>query len=126
MIVPMAMHIDIVPNRKSPPAVLLRQSYREGKKVKKRTLANLSSLPMDQVMAIRRILKGEKLAPAEKIFQVVRSRHHGHVHAVLETMKQLGFQKLLNSRSSRERDLVTAMVASRVLAPHREWPGGVG
>ncbi len=49
---------------------------------------------------------------------MVRSRHHGHVHAVLETMKQLGFQKLLNSRSSRERDLVTAMVASRVLAPH--------
>jgi len=118
MIVPMAMHIDIVPNRKSPPAVLLRQSYREGKKVKKRTLANLSSLPMDQVMAIRRILKGEKLAPADELFQVVRSRHHGHVHAVLETMKQLGFQKLLNSRSSRERDLVTAMVASRILSPH--------
>lgn len=114
----MAMHIDIVPNRNSPPAVLLRQSYREGKKVKKRTLANLSSLSMDQVESIRRVLKGEKLAPVEEMLTIERSRHHGHVQAVLETMKRLGFEHLLNSRPSRERDRVMAMVAARVLEPH--------
>ncbi|MBM4356221.1 MAG: IS1634 family transposase, partial [Deltaproteobacteria bacterium] len=114
----MAMHIDIVPNRNSPPAVLLRQSYREGKKVKKRTLANLSSLPMDQVMVIRQVLRGERLTPASEAFEVVRSRHHGHVQAVLETMTRLGFASVINSRPSRERNLVMTMVASRILDPH--------
>ncbi len=109
------MHIDIVPNRKSKPAVLLRESYRDGKTVRKRTLANLSALSMEQVQAIRRILKGEKLAPPEEVFEVLDSPHHGHVHAVLTAMRRLGFANLLASRRSRERDLCMAMVAARIL-----------
>jgi transposase len=111
------MHIDIVPNRASPPAVLLRESYRVGKQVKKRTLANLSSLPMDQVEMIRRVLKGEKLGPVEDQFECVRSLHHGHVQAVGLAMQRLGFDKLIDPKAQRERDLVVAMVAGRIIAP---------
>ena len=111
------MHIDIVPNRNSPPAVLLRESYREGTKVRKRTLANLSALSTEQVDALRRILRGEKLAPVAELFEIVRSRHHGHVQAVRVAMKQLGFESLVASRPSRERDLVLAMVIARILEP---------
>ena len=113
------MHIDIVPNRNSRPAVLLRESYREGRKVRKRTLGNLSSLPMDQVESIRRILKGEKLLPMDEIFEIVEggSRHHGHVDSVLFAMKQLGFPKLIASRPSRERSLVMGMIVARIIEP---------
>ena len=111
------MHIDIVPNRNSKPAVLLRESYREGGKVKKRTLANLSALPLDQVEMIRRVLKGEKLGPTEELFEVIRSQHHGSVQALRTAMHRLGFDKLISPRSCRERDLVIAMVAGRLIAP---------
>ncbi len=111
------MHIDIVPNRGSRPAVLLRETYREGRKVRKRTLANLSKLPMEQVEAIRRILKGEQLLPVSELFEVSRSRLHGHVHAVRIAMKQLGFDRLSAARRTRERDLVVAMGAARILEP---------
>ena len=76
------MHIDTIPNRRSRPAYLLRESVRDGKHVRKRTLANLSSLPIEQIEAIRRILKGERLGPIEDGLEVVRSRAHGHVEAV--------------------------------------------
>ncbi len=92
------MHIDTIPNRNSRPAYLLRESVRDGKHVRKRTLANLSSLPIDQIEAIRRILKGEKLGPVEDTLEVVRSRAHGHVEAVLGAMKRLGFEKLIDAR----------------------------
>ena len=84
------MHIHIIPNRNSTPAVLLRESYRVGGNVRKRTLANLSKLPMDAVDAIRRILKGEKLVSVEVAFKIVEngSRHHGHVDAVLSAMRR--------------------------------------
>lgn len=111
------MHIDTIPNRNSRPAYLLRESVREGKRVRKRTLANLSSLPLDQIEAIRRILKGERLGPVEDTLEVVRSRAHGHVAAVLGAMRRLGFERLIDARPSRERDLVVAMVAGRILAP---------
>ena len=111
------MHIDIVPNRNSPPAVLLRESYREGAKVRKRTLANLSALAAEQIDAIRRALKGEKLVPVAELFEIVRSVHHGHVQAVLVAMKQLGFELLIASRPSRERALIMAIVAARILEP---------
>jgi hypothetical protein len=111
------MHIDIVPNRKSAPAVLLRESYREGKKVKKRTLANLSSLSKEQVEAMRLILKGQRLAPVTELFECIGSRHHGHVQAVRSAMQRLGFMDLVASQPSRERDLVCAMVASQILEP---------
>jgi transposase len=112
------MHIHIVPNRGSPPTVLLRESYRDGKKVGKRTLANLSSLPMAQVQAIREILAGKILCPVSDCFEITASQAHGHVQAVTQAMKQLGFAALLAAKSCRGRDLVLAMVAARILAPH--------
>src|SRR5213594_302349 len=111
------MHIHIVPNRGSSPAVLLRESYRQGSKVKKRTLANLSSLPMDQVESIRLVLKGERLVPIEALFEVTASPHHGHVLAAQTAMKRLAFDSLIASRPSRQRDLVVAMVVARILDP---------
>ena len=90
-----AMHIDPIPNRNSRPAYLLRESVRDGKHVRKRTLANLSSLPIEQIEAIRRILKGERLGPVEDGLEVVRSRAHGHVEAVLGAMRRLGFDTTL-------------------------------
>lgn len=111
------MYIDIVPNRKSPPAILLRESIRQGKKILKRTVANLSSLSIEQAQAIRRILKGEKLVRPESHFDILRSRAHGHVDAVLLTIRKLGIDKLIASRRCQERDLVIAMITSRILRP---------
>ncbi len=111
------MYIDIVPNRKSPPAILLRESIRQGEKIVKRTLANLSNLSIDQAQAIRRILKGEKLVQPEEHFTILRSRPHGHAEAVLLTIRRLGLDKLIFSRRCKERDLAIAMIASRILCP---------
>ena len=111
------MHIDIVPNRNSPPAVLLRESYREGTHVRKRTLANLSALSAGQVDAIRRTLRGETLVPLADLFEIVHSRHHGQVQAIRAAMTQLGFESLIASRPSRERDLIVAMVMARIIEP---------
>jgi hypothetical protein len=112
------MHIHIVPNRGSPPTVLLRESYREGSKVGKRTLANLSSLSAAQIEAIRAALRGEALQPMAQCFEITASRSHGHAHAVALAMQRLGFASLVASRPSRERDLVLAMVGARIVAPH--------
>src|SRR4030067_1063668 len=112
------MHIDVVPNRNPQPAYPLRESDREGGKVKKRTLANLSTLPIEQIERIRQILRGEQLAPVETLFESVGSAHHGHVQAVLSMMKRLVFYAVLSARPCRERDLVIAMVAARILQPH--------
>ncbi|MHB8392424.1 MAG: IS1634 family transposase [Acidobacteriaceae bacterium] len=112
------MHIDIVPNRGSHPTILLRESYREGKQVKKRTLANLSGLPMAQVEAIRAVLRGEPWGPLTERFTVTQSHAHGSVEAVRGMMQRLGLASLIASRPCRERDIVLAMVASRILAPH--------
>ena len=112
------MHIDIVPNRGSTPAVLLRESYREGRKVKKRTLANLSKLPMAQVEAIRAVLRGDKVVAVEQSFEIVASKIHGDTDAVLLAMRRLGLASLLSARPCREADLVMAMVAARIVAPH--------
>src|SRR5207245_2364226 len=111
------MHIHIVPNRGSHPTVLLRESYRDGTKVHKRTLANLSSLSMAQVEAIRSVLLGQELRPVAQCFEITASRAHGHVQAVALSMQRLGFASLIGSKPCRERDLVLAMVASRILAP---------
>mgnify|MGYP000063309183 CR=1 FL=1 len=112
------MHIDIVPNRGARPAYLLRESYREGSRVHKRTLANLSSLPDEQILAIRAVLRGEQLGPIAERFEAIVSRPHGQVQAVRVAMQRLGFESLVASRASRERDLVCAMVAARIVAPH--------
>lgn len=111
------MHIDAVPNRSSRPTYLLRESYREGKKVRKRTLANLSALSDEQIEAIRAVLAGIAVRPVGELFETVRSRPHGHVQAVRVAMQRLGFARLIGSRASPERDRVCAMVAARILAP---------
>lgn len=112
------MHIDIVPNRDSRPTFLLRESYREGSRVRKRTLANLSTLNEEQIETIRAVLRGEPLRPAGELFEAIRSLPHGHVQAVSVAMQRLDFSKLLSSRAQPERDLVCAMVGARILAPH--------
>lgn len=113
------MYIATVPNRNSPPAILLRQSYRENGKVKSRTLANLSALPEQAIEVLRQHLKGENLVSAQQSFEIVEdgSPAHGHVDAVMMAMRRLGFASLLCSRPSRQRDLVVAMVAARILRP---------
>ena len=111
------MHIDTIPNRKSRPAYLLRESVREGKRVRKRTMANLSSLPLDQIEAIRRILKGEKLGPVEDGLEVSARGPRPRRGGAGRPLRRLGFEKLVDGKGSRERDLVVAMVAGRILAP---------
>ena len=111
------MHIDGVPNRTSRPTYLLRESYREGKKVRKRTLANLSALSDEQIESIRAVLSGRSVRPVEELWQTVRSRPHGAVQAVRVVMQRLGFESLIASRPGPQRDAVCAMVAARILSP---------
>ena len=95
----------------------LRQSYREGGKVRKRTVGTLRGVPRAMVDQIRRILRGETLVSASDTFEICRSLPHGHVAAVLGTARRLGLERLLDPRPSRQRDLVLAMVVARVLQP---------
>ncbi len=114
------MYIERVPNRNSPPAVLLRESYREGKKVKKRTLANLSKLPDEVVDNLRLSLKGASVVNQEELPElctVLRSLPHGHVACVLGTINKLGIPQLIESKKTRRRDLAVAMIVSRIINP---------
>ena len=115
------MFVDVIPNRKSPPAILIRQSYREGGKVKKRTLANISKLPPNTVEKIRGILRGAVLADApaklEGAFAISRSLQHGNAAAVLAALRGCGVDRVIASRRSRSRDLAVALVAQRILEP---------
>jgi hypothetical protein len=111
------MYVSRIPNRSSPPAILLRESYREKGKVKTRTLANLSKLPGDAISLLKRFLAGERFVSTTEAFRCVHSWHHGHVQAVRDAMKQLGFDRLISARPCLERDQVIAMVAARILAP---------
>ena len=111
------MYVTVVPNRKSPPAVLLRESFREDGKVKNRTLANLTNWPPEKVEALKGILKGVKLVPVDTLFEVVRSLPHGHVAAVRGALRRLGVHTLLGARRSRRRDIVEAMLVARIIDP---------
>jgi Transposase DDE domain len=112
------MYVVKVPNRGSPPAVLLRESYREAGKVKNRTLANLSSWPEAKVEALSRVLKGQPPAAAlDGAFEITRSLPHGHIAAVLGTARALDLEELIDPAPSRQRDLVTAMAVAQVIAP---------
>jgi transposase len=114
------MYVATVPNRNSPPAILLRESYRENGKVKTRTLANLSHLPSHQIQALRLALSGSLPAPGRSLpdsFRITRSLPHGHVAAVLGSLRQLQLDSLLDPRPSRPRDLVIAMIVARILEP---------
>src|SRR6266487_3450623 len=109
------MYVARIPNRGSPPAILLRESYREGGKVRNRTLANLSRWPEGKIDALSRVLKGlPPQAAPEGAFEIVRSLPHGHVAAVLGTLRALGLQEVIDPLPSRSRDLVCAMVAAQV------------
>src|SRR5919197_845222 len=113
------MYITAIPNRSSPPAILLRESYRESGKVKTRTLANLSDWAPERVEALKQVLRGGTplAARLENAFEIVRSRPHGHVAAVLGTMGRLGLDRALWPKRSRERELALAMIAARILRP---------
>ena len=111
------MYIESVPNRNSPPAILLREAWREGEKVHKRTVANLTHWPEPKIETLRRLLKNEPLMSPKEVFAIERSFPHGHVEAVLGTIKKIGLEKLICSTRCRERDLVMAMVVERLIHP---------
>jgi hypothetical protein len=111
------MYIETVPNRDSRPAILLREAYREGKRVRKRTLANLTDWPADQIESFRRLLKGEKLVPVGEALTIEQSKPHGHVEAILRAFRKLGLPALIAAKRCRERDLVVAMIAERLIHP---------
>ena len=120
------MFIDTIPNRKSPPAILLRESYREGSRVKKRTLANLSKLPQALIAGIDRLITGGKVVapdaqkPEDHGFEIVRSLPHGHVAAVRGMIRKLGLGRTLQGLTQverRVRNLIEAMIIQRIIAP---------
>jgi hypothetical protein len=114
------MYVTAIPNRNSPPAILLRESYRENGKVKTRTVANISHLRPQQIESLRGALSGTLApgaSPLPDSFHIERSRPHGHVTAVLGSLRKLHLDVILDSRPSRQRDLVVAMIAARILDP---------
>ena len=112
------MYVAVVPNRNSPPAILLRESFRENGKVHNRTIANLSDWPPPKIDALRLVLKGGAVAstPADS-FQILRSQPHGHVAAAVGSLRKIGLERLIAVEPSRQRDLVVAMIAARILDP---------
>ena len=112
------MYIESVPNRNSPPAILLRESYREGSKVRKRTLCTLSDWPTAHIEGLRGVLKGGTVIAAERdAFTVVRSLPHGHVADALGTARRIGLERMLGPDGNRCRDLVLALLIGRILEP---------
>lgn len=111
------MYVETVPNRNSPPAVLLREGRREGKRVRKRTLANLTHWPAGKVESLRRLLRGDRLVAAEEVFSIEQSLPHGHVEAVLGTIRKIGLDKLIASKPSPERSLVLAVIVEQLIDP---------
>src|SRR5712691_11132896 len=119
------MYIESVPNRDSPPAILLRESYREAGKVKKRTLLNLSDWPHERIAGFKALLKGGTVIPRDRdAITIIRSLPHGHVDAALGTARRIGLDRLLGPKpapaqagGNRCRDLILALVVSRILDP---------
>src|SRR5271167_5092046 len=112
------MYIESVPNRNSPPAILLRESYREEGRVRKRTLCNLSDWPKAHVEGLRGVLKGGSVVAADReAFTVTRSLPHGHVGAALGTARKIGLERILGTDGNHCRDLVLAMIVARILDP---------
>ena len=111
------MYIETVPNRNSRPAILLREGWRDGNKVRKKTIANLTNWPTEKVEALRRVLKGETLVAPEQAFAIEQSLPHGHVDALLTMVRRLGLDRLIAAKRCRERDLVLAMIIERLIHP---------
>jgi transposase len=110
------MYVTTVRNRNSPPAVLLRESYRDGKQVKNRTLANLSDWAQEKVEALRAVLRGDRLAPTGEGLEIVRSLPYGHVAAALGVARRIGLDRLITG-SQRKRDLILALIVARLIEP---------
>jgi transposase len=111
------MYISSVPNRNSPPAILLREGWREGNKTRQRTLANLSDWPQEKIETFRRLLRDEPLVSPHDLFTTEKSVPHGHVQAILEMIGRLKLDHLISVQRCRERDLVVAMIAQRLIDP---------
>jgi len=111
------MYIDRVPNRNSPPAILLREGWREDGTVRKRTVANISRWPEEKIEALDRVLKGERLVNPKEAFVIERSLPHGHVEAILGTIRAIGLGRLIAAKRCRQRDLTLAMIVERLIAP---------
>jgi hypothetical protein len=112
------MYVAVVPNRGSPPAILLRESYREAGKTKNRTLANLSRWPAERIEQLRAVLRGDKLLPAAEAVEIVRALPHGHVLAALGTAHRIALDAVLPRRApQRRRDLALALIVARLLDP---------
>ena len=111
------MYIDKVPNRNSKPAYLLREAKREGKKIIKKTIANLSDWSIDKIEQLKAILKGEQLISPKNDFKIIKSRPYGHIAAVLGTIRNIGLENIIASKRTRERDIITALIVERLLHP---------
>jgi hypothetical protein len=111
------MYVATIPNRNSPPAILLRESFRQDGQVRKRTLANISDWPVEQIESLRRVLKGETFPSDDGSLDIRRSLPHGHVAAVVGTIRKLGLPQLIDATRSHDRELILAMVAARILEP---------
>ena len=111
------MYVAVVPNRRSRPAILLRESYRDGVKVKNRTLANLSDWPAERIETLRAALRGDKLVPAEGGFEIVRALPRGHVAAALGVARRVGLDELLPDGPERRRKLALALIVARLIDP---------
>ena len=112
------MYVAVIPNRSSPPAILLRESYREAGKTKNRTLANLSRWPAERIEQLRAVLRGDQLLPAAEAVEIVRALPHGHVLAALGTARRIALDAVLPRRApQRRRDLALALIVARVLDP---------
>lgn len=111
------MYVATIPNRGSTPTIIIREGYREGGKVKNRTIANITHWPAEQVEALRLVLKGKRVAEVDQVFEKLDSRHHGHVHAVLLAVRQLGLDTLIAAKPCRERDLIVGALVARICEP---------
>src|SRR5256884_10018549 len=122
------MYVAVIPNRGSPPAVLLRESYREAGKTKNRTLANLSRWPAERIEKLRAVLRGDNLLPAAAAVEIVRALPHGHVLAALGTARRIALDAVLPRRAPQRRgpsahgldpwgDLALALIVARRLEP---------
>lgn len=111
------MYIATVPNRNSPPAILLREGWRDGEKTRQRTLANLSHWPQEKIESLRRLLRDEPLVSPQDLLTIQKTLPHGHVEALLLAVRKLGLDAVISSKPCRERDLVLAMIVQRLLDP---------
>lgn len=111
------MYVETVPNRNSRPAILLREGWREGRKTRKRTLANLSDWSVPQIETLRRVLRGDTLVSPQDLLTTAHTSPHGHVEAMLVMIHQLDLEAVISSKGCRERDLVVAMIVQRLIDP---------